>query len=631
MGISTRLNRFRGWMKSSPKAPKAGKPKSRLGVESLEDRLALSTVSLNTATHVLTYQAAPGEVNSLQISLDPATNQFVFSETGGVAIQQGNTLDTTARVAAGLVSRIQVNLGDQSDTATVLSTSKPIAIAGEAGNDTVFIGLSTGRGMEDVKAPISVDGGAQDDGGKDQLILADGDAPATRIGFLPTRLAYSVDGAAITRLPAAVLGTPLPGPLQFNTTTVTRQRLGGFGRFVQTLSSVQVSSTNMERLDVVASNQSDTITVNSTVAPTAVDVDAGDGDDAILVGNMDRMAGKLTVRGEGGADSLTINDTAAATGRAYVINTDSVQQGTTTVGMDVENLTINAPNQFNSFTVQSTDTFTTLNLHGGTLGDTVVLDDTGFTAGQTYSFNAGNLTRTTDFGAFQLATARINYSSVDVLVVNAGSGNDRFKMSETAQPPLRINGGAGASDEIDYSAFLSPVTVNMALGNATKVISMTGVENADGGKGNDILVGDANDNVLRGNAGRDLIIGGKGADQIFGGADQDLMIASDTAFDTNASALALIRNVWAGLGGIQDRINELKIGVGGNHSIKLNETTVHVSGTLDDAARDHLDSGDNLIGTPANPNPNTPDWFWANLGSLATQDDLTLLTDDRLN
>jgi hypothetical protein len=49
------LNRFLGWAKSSPKAARPRKAKSHLGLESLEDRLALSTVTI--ANRVLVYDA----------------------------------------------------------------------------------------------------------------------------------------------------------------------------------------------------------------------------------------------------------------------------------------------------------------------------------------------------------------------------------------------------------------------------------------------------------------------------------------------------------------------------------------------------------------------------------------------
>ena len=157
----------------------------------------------------------------------------------------------------------------------------------------------------------------------------------------------------------------------------------------------------------------------------------------------------------------------------------------------------------------------------------------------------------------------------------------------------------------------------MALGYATKVGALgalTNVENVTGGSGDDVLVGDDNDNVLKGLAGRDVLIGGKGADQLYGGEDQDLMIASDTAFDKNGGWLETIRSTWASKGKIEDRMNQLKVGVGG---VQLNDTTLHLTATTDDKAVDQL-FGDDDGAT------NASDWFWAN----SAQDVLTSLTGE---
>jgi Ca2+-binding RTX toxin-like protein len=153
--------------------------------------------------------------------------------------------------------------------------------------------------------------------------------------------------------------------------------------------------------------------------------------------------------------------------------------------------------------------------------------------------------------------------------------------------------------------------------------ALSNVENATGGSGDDLIVGDDKDNVLVGGAGRDVIIGGKGADQIFGGGGEDLLIASDTAFDNSGGSLETIRSTWAGSGNTQSRINTLRNGVGG---VQLNDSTVHVSATVnDDAARDVL-SGDAA-------SSGTSDWFWANYGTKANQDSLAdyLSSTDVLN
>jgi hypothetical protein len=277
MSIRSYLGRFRRWAKP---AAKPRPVRARLELESLEDRLVPSTVTLTN--RVLTYKAAAGEVNNVQIS--HSGNTYTLADGSGVS-SSANSKD---------FDHIDVKLGDNNDSLTVLSSNKRINVFGEAGNDIVTVGVA-GRGMEDVTAMISVNGGTQNPNGKDQLILADSGAPAVA----GTQLVYTVDGGA-----------------------VTRERQDAFGN---RLSQVKVSCTNssVERLELDASNQNDILKVNSILAATPVEIHAGKGDDRFRVGNLDLLAGKLTLKGEGGNDVLTITDT-GTTNRNYVLNTDSV-------------------------------------------------------------------------------------------------------------------------------------------------------------------------------------------------------------------------------------------------------------------------------------------------------------------
>lgn len=600
--MKTYIRRLGGWLRATPSSRLPHQsPSPRLGVETLEERLALSTVSI--ANRVLTYQAAPGEVNSLQISR--SGNTFTFAETGGVAIRQGNGLFPSVTANSTLFDRIQVNLGDRNDRASILSTNRRIDVLGQSGNDTVTVGTA-GRGMEDILAQVNVDGGTQFFG-TDELILADLGAPAVTPSpdISPNTLSYGV-----------------------NSTFVTRQRVNAFK---VPLTSATVSYSNLEGLSLDASNQADRISVVSTALTTPVTINARGGDDAIFTGNMDLLAGRVAVRGGDGTDALTVSDSGAATNRNYTIKTDSLSRVTAanTAIIDLDSLEgglkIQAPNKVNSFDVQSLSAFMPVTLVGGALSDTVTVSDSANTLGHTYSLEANKVVRTSQLGFFPLFTGQISHFGVDRLVVNAGQGGDTFRMTDTIQPSLGLSGGLGV-DTIDYSAFTTNVTVNMAVGNATKVAGgLFSVENATGGAGADILVGDANANVLVGKAGRDVLIGGRGADTLLGGAGEDLMIAGATVFDGNSLKLNTIRNGWAGSGTATARSNSLKQGVGfGLSFVKLDDTTVRVTGALDDAARDVLQPHDEGLPEEAN----TPDWFWANPGNFAPLDQLSLLAGD---
>jgi Ca2+-binding RTX toxin-like protein len=122
---------------------------------------------------------------------------------------------------------------------------------------------------------------------------------------------------------------------------------------------------------------------------------------------------------------------------------------------------------------------------------------------------------------------------------------------------LSINGGTGRNT-LDYSVFTGDVTVDLPLGFATGLSSITNIQNVTGSIGNDILVGDGNANVLRGGTGRNLIIGGGGADQLFGGGGDNILIGGTTNYDRNLAALDAIMALWTQPNmSYQDRVNYL--------------------------------------------------------------------------
>src|SRR5262249_38598850 len=163
-----------------------------------------------------------------------------------------------------LVKKIHVNLYDKNDpdnkdnTLKILSTNVPIKVVGGDGDDFVKVGddSATGLGMENVTAVVTFDGGAQTTTTGDQLVFADRNAPVVS----SQTLAYSIVGGA-----------------------VTRERLNSIG---QSLGFVQHTGTNVEEVTLDASDQSDTIGVNGTLAGTSVVIHADDGDDTVSVGNM---------------------------------------------------------------------------------------------------------------------------------------------------------------------------------------------------------------------------------------------------------------------------------------------------------------------------------------------------------
>ena len=69
--------------------------------------------------------------------------------------------------------------------------------------------------------------------------------------------------------------------------------------------------------------------------------------------------------------------------------------------------------------------------------------------------------------------------------------------------------------------------VNLSAGTATGTTGITGIENVTGGTGDDSLVGSFAGNFLSGGAGADTIVGGPGNDTLNGGIGVDLLVWSN--------------------------------------------------------------------------------------------------------
>ncbi|WP_291836080.1 calcium-binding protein [Limimaricola sp.] len=89
-----------------------------------------------------------------------------------------------------------------------------------------------------------------------------------------------------------------------------------------------------------------------------------------------------------------------------------------------------------------------------------------------------------------------------------------------------LDGGDG-SDTANYRSATAALTVNLGVGTARSTQTGTdvllGIENIDGGSGDDTLTGDANDNRLAGFGGNDSLLGLDGVDQLFGGDGSDTL------------------------------------------------------------------------------------------------------------
>jgi Ca2+-binding RTX toxin-like protein len=426
------LNSLRRSLKRNAPAPKS---RQGLGLELLEDRTALSTLSIING--VLTYTAGNGIANNLTIALAGTTYTFTdTAETISAPNLAGNGTNSVS-FSAGLVTSLNLNLGDGNDTLTVRSTANAMTVNAGAGRDTINLGNQVNgiHTLDRIQGPVTVRGEDQDAGGVDQLNLNDQGAAAAR--------SYVVTATSITRV--------APGP------------------------NLLVNYQTIEGVDINAGQFDDTFTVRSSAAGTAVELSGGRGGDTFTVGSvgnsLDAILGTVTVRTQGGDDALNLNDQGASSGKSYLVTPASFsalgtvqRSGTASIRFDfgMEDVELRASNFDNTIAVQGVFTGTDVTIVGGTardsfsvgstantlsavdgeltlLGqggsDSLTLNDQGTSTAQTFTITPGGVTRGGD---------TISYTGLESLVLNAGSAADTINVPSLIPSfPVTINAGGG--------------------------------------------------------------------------------------------------------------------------------------------------------------------------------------------
>jgi Ca2+-binding RTX toxin-like protein len=183
-------------------------------------------------------------------------------------------------------------------------------------------------------------------------------------------------------------------------------------------------------------------------------------------------------------------------------------------------------------------------------------------------------------------------------------------------------------DTLNFAFLTTDVVVNLGsiavqpvhLNRTLRLNSVSTLENAMGGTGNDTLLGNVLANRLTGGngnnilvglegadillagPGRDILIGGLGLDILNGGAGEDILIAGRTTSDTSLISLNALRTQWVSGNAYATRITNLRAGVG-SPVVSL-KAKVNV---LNDAGEDDV-----MVG-----GPNT-DWFFRAIDDVIT-------------
>ena len=142
---------------------------------------------------------------------------------------------------------------------------------------------------------------------------------------------------------------------------------------------------------------------------------------------------------------------------------------------------------------------------------------------------------------------------------NSNAERDFYSASSASSKVVFSVWDGGGNDTLDFSGFSQNQKINLNEGSFSDVGGLVGnvsiaygvtVENAVGGAGNDLLIGNAAVNELVGGAGNDIIYGGGGGDTLWGGAGADTFVFG-AASDSTMTAPDWIMDFTSG----QDKID----------------------------------------------------------------------------
>jgi Ca2+-binding RTX toxin-like protein len=234
-------------------------------------------------------------------------------------------------------------------------------------------------------------------------------------------------------------------------------------------------------------------------------VNGGDGDDVAFLGAGDDTFvwnpgdDNDTVEGQAGFDTMLFN------GANIAENIDiSANGGRVLFTRDVANVVMDLND------VEQID----FNALGG--ADNIVVHDLSGTDAQEINLNlAGTIGGTAGDGAAD--TVIVTGTNGDDIVNVFGDASSTTVLGLPAQ--VNITGTEATNDRLTVNALAGDDVVT-ASGLAASAIQLT----ADGGDGDDILIGGAGNDTLLGGAGDDVLIGGDGQDILDGGPGNNILI-----------------------------------------------------------------------------------------------------------
>ena len=361
-----------------------------------------------------------------------------------------------------------------------------VNLAALGGADTVAVNDLTGTGVTDVNldlagTPGSGIGDGQGDSaivsgtnGDDNIVVASSVSGGVKIGGLSARVNIAATDAGLDRLTVNALGgNDTVDASGLNAGTISLVLNGGLGD---------------DRL--IGSQGSDLVT-------------GGDGNDTAILGAGDDTFvwnpgdDNDTVEGQAGTDTLVFNGAVIAENITISANGSRIR-----FTRDIANVVMD---------VIGTEAIT-FNALGG--ADTIVVNDLSGTDATQVNVNLA-------------ATGGAGDGAPDTIIVAGTTGDDAIQVFGDASGtsvfglPVQVNvtGAEAANDRLTVNAQAGDDVVE-ASGLDAAAIQLT----ADGGAGNDVLVGGSGNDNLLGGDGDDILLGGPGIDVLDGGPGDNVLI-----------------------------------------------------------------------------------------------------------
>ena len=362
-----------------------------------------------------------------------------------------------------------------------------VNIAALGGADKITVNDLTGTGVTDVSIDLAGTlGGSVGDGQADAVVVNGTDAADK----------FSISGAGSTAVVAGPSATVHVTNAEVANDTLQVNGLGGN----DTINASRLHAGVVDLLleggdgdDILTGSAGDDLIIGGTGSDTAF---MGAGNDTFVWNPGD---GSDVVEGQGGHDTLQFN------GANVSENIDLSANGSRLrLSRDVGRVTmdVNGVEQVNLVALGGAD-----NVNVGELTGTGVTDvniDLSATAGS-------------GVGDGQADTVTVNGTTHHDAITVAGDAGSATVSGLAAT--VRISGAEAANDRLTVKTLGGDDAVDASgLGAAT--IQLT----ADGGDGNDVLVGGKGNDTLLGGAGDDVLIGGPGQDILDGGPGNNTVI-----------------------------------------------------------------------------------------------------------